>query len=131
MRLSIAVCDDENAQTEYLTALVNEWAAAGGHTVRVRCFPSAESFAHSSNVVCMTRTLDIRLSIAQLAERLGTDFVCCHRSYLVNLAHIGAIGKDGIVLDGGGTIPVSRRIYNDVNAAFIRYYKNEVGRDTR
>lgn len=44
MRLKIAVCDDEDIQIRYLTALIAAWAEKRGHTASVRPFSSAESF---------------------------------------------------------------------------------------
>lgn len=42
--ITIAICDDEQAETAYLTGLVNGWAAARNHTTRLKCFQSAEAF---------------------------------------------------------------------------------------
>lgn len=50
------------------------------------------------------------------------SFLSCHRSYLVNLRYVKSIGKTQITLDSGSTIPLSRRLYNDVNQKFIEYY---------
>ena len=44
MKLHIAICDDSAADTAYLSALVQEWSKTGGHTVRIREYPSAENF---------------------------------------------------------------------------------------
>ncbi len=49
-------------------------------------------------------------------------FISCHRSYLVNLRFVKSIGKTEIHLDNGEKIPLSRRLYNDVNKMFIEYY---------
>lgn len=49
-------------------------------------------------------------------------FISCHRSYLVNLRYVKSIGKTEIYLDNGEKIPLSRRLYNDVNKMFIEYY---------
>ncbi len=49
-------------------------------------------------------------------------FISCHRSYLVNLRYVKSIGKTEIHLDNGEKIPLSRRLYNDVNKMFIEYY---------
>lgn len=50
-------------------------------------------------------------------------FVQCYRGILVNVCHIEAIGKEKIKLTGDVTVPVSRRMYPQVNQAFIEYYK--------
>ncbi len=49
-------------------------------------------------------------------------FVQCHRSYLVSLRHAKEIRKTEILLEQGISVPVSRRMYEKVSRAFIRYY---------
>lgn len=44
MKLKVAVCDDEQNQTEYIASLVSEWGAHAGHLCEIRIFASAESF---------------------------------------------------------------------------------------
>ena len=53
-------------------------------------------------------------------------FVQCYRGILVNVCHIETIGKEKIKLTGDVTVPVSRRMYPQVNQAFIGYYKENV-----
>lgn len=57
------------------------------------------------------------------AERLApTERFCrCHKSYLVNMEHIAEITRTEIVLHNGEKIPVGRKYYADVQAAFVRY----------
>ncbi len=62
-------------------------------------------------------------------ELLEEWFVICHRGVLVNLLHVDFVGKNYLVLaddrrDFCREIPVSRRMYGDVNEAFIRFYRN-------
>lgn len=52
-------------------------------------------------------------------------FLICHRSYLVNLRYVKSISKTDLYLDNGEQIPLSRRLYNDVNKKFIEYYTKE------
>ncbi len=54
-------------------------------------------------------------------EKMGL-FVCCHRSYLVNLRYVKSIDKTEIFLDSGEKIPISRRHFGDVSKRFIEYY---------
>ena len=44
MIYKIAVCDDAEADRQYVCAMVRQWAENTGRTVQVRAFPSAESF---------------------------------------------------------------------------------------
>ncbi|MBQ1993566.1 MAG: response regulator transcription factor [Lachnospiraceae bacterium] len=50
-------------------------------------------------------------------------FVRCHRSYLVNLAHIAKISGKDIMLDNGDMIPLSRTKDKIVKQALIDYIK--------
>ncbi len=48
-------------------------------------------------------------------------FIKPHRSYLVNLEHIGEFSYNGIRVTHGTVIPVSRKLYNKVRLEFIEY----------
>ncbi len=85
-----------------------------------------EAFGHSSCVVCRDKEYGTRLSISEASKMLDEGFAQCHRSYIANLRHISRISKTDIVFDGGKTIPVSRRMYNDVNVAFINFYRGKI-----
>ena len=95
---------------------------------RVRLFHNdiwyAEAFAHKTTIRTGTGTTDIRHYITELEEMLGDGFCRVHRSYLVNLKYIRQITKTGIIMDCGNTIPLSRRRYDAVNKAFIKFYRN-------
>ncbi len=56
----------------------------------------------------------------ELPEKL---FMRCHRSYLCNIGNIRRITQEGILFDNGDTIPVSRRLYREVNRRFIEFFK--------
>lgn len=56
-------------------------------------------------------------------------FIKCHRSYLCRLACIRQISKTEITLDSGSVIPLSRRMYKEVNQAFIRHFREEKNND--
>lgn len=62
------------------------------------------------------------LGISGLKEKLSGDFISCHRSYAVNLRYVKGIAKTDIILDSGKKIPLSRRLYNEVNECFIKFY---------
>lgn len=60
--------------------------------------------------------------IGNFSNALDSGFVFCHRSYIVNLRYIKSIGKTEIMLDNGVNIPISRRLYKEVNESFIQFY---------
>ena len=44
MKYKIAICDDSNADREYVLKMVNRWAAEAGQVVHTDTFTSAENF---------------------------------------------------------------------------------------
>ena len=44
MKLKIAICDDEQNQTEYLSGVVSAWANKNRHVVELKTYSSAKSF---------------------------------------------------------------------------------------
>lgn len=68
-------------------------------------------------------TLSCDRGIGQFEHLEG--FLHCHRSYLVNLRYVRSIGKQTVLLDTGGELPLSRRLYREVNREFISYYQEE------
>ena len=67
------------------------------------------------------------MGISGLKASLTEEFVFCHRSYLVNLRYVHNIKKDEVRLDNGVCVPVSRRLYGELNERFIRYYTEKAG----
>ncbi len=51
-----------------------------------------------------------------------TDFIKCHRSYICRVRAIFRIDKVSVYFDDGSNIPVSRRMYEKVNQAFIQCF---------
>lgn len=71
--------------------------------------------------------LAVKESLSELESLLGeSSFVKCHRSYLCRIGNIHHIGKEEIVFDDGQSIPVSRRLYNEINKRFIEYFRREI-----
>lgn len=68
------------------------------------------------------QTLLCETGISGLKDLLNKEFISCHRSYLVNLRFVRSIGKSEIRLDSGVSVPLSRRLYKEVNERFITFY---------
>lgn len=49
-------------------------------------------------------------------------FCKCHRSYIINLRHMGRLMKDEVEIDNGDTLPVSKARWVDLNECFFKYY---------
>lgn len=70
MALSIAVCDDNETDLQYITGMVNAWAMQGLIPVSIRTFSSAESFLfhYSEN-----KDYDILLLDVEMGKINGID----------------------------------------------------------
>lgn len=84
----------------------------------------AEAVGHYSMLVCLEESMQVRMGIRELEEKLRAygDFAFCHRSYLVNIRRISRLGRQEIIMDNGATVPVSRRLYHAVNEKFIQVF---------
>lgn len=68
--------------------------------------------------------LEVREGFSELEALLDKDeFLKCHRSYLCRISNIRQIGREEIEFDDGKRIPVSRRLYKQVNQRFIEYFR--------
>lgn len=63
MKLSVAICDDEPIQIQYVSSAVQTWAAANTHLCKISSFPSAEAFLfeYSENKAFDVLLLDIEM----------------------------------------------------------------------
>ncbi|MCL2774176.1 MAG: LytTR family DNA-binding domain-containing protein [Oscillospiraceae bacterium] len=70
MNIKIAVCDDEQRQTEYIKMLVSKWADQNNMKINISMFGNAESFksAWSEN-----RSFDILLLDIQMSGQNGVE----------------------------------------------------------
>ncbi len=87
-----------------------------------------EAEGHYSRFVMADRS-EIRAmkSISELEKELPGDvFVRCHRCYLCNLTSVKQIMVDSVLFDNGASVPVSRRLYRELNQSFIEYYRNRL-----
>lgn len=50
-------------------------------------------------------------------------FYRCHRSFVVNLAHVSGIRKYCFLLHGGGEVPIAMRHYQEAQSQWLTYLK--------
>lgn len=78
------------------------------------------------NMEGQDQEIQLRESFNALCGRLSQrPFIRCHRSYLCHIRRIHRVERTEIILEGGGRIPVSRRLYEPVVKAFIAYFRKE------
>ena len=81
MALSIAVCDDNETDLQYITDMVNVWAMQGRIPVSIKTFPSAESFLfhYSENKDYDILLLDVEMGALngiELAKQIRAQNSC-------------------------------------------------------
>ena len=82
-----------------------------------------EAFGRKTAVHLSDDTIiDCTMSISKFSAMQVNGFVSSHRSYIVNLRYIRTIGRTAMILDSGEEIPLSRRLYSEVNRRFIEFY---------
>lgn len=85
-----------------------------------------ESVGHFLEIHTVGKKHTTRKNIGDIEVELDNNILMkCHRSYIVGFKHIKRIGKSEILLDNNQMIPVSRRLYSDINMAFIKYFRGE------
>lgn len=71
---------------------------------------------HAEEVYSVKRTLQ------ELERELDESFYKVHRSYIVNLRFVKKVTKTAVTLKEGQEIPLSRKAYEGLNRALIRYF---------
>lgn len=85
-----------------------------------------ESFGHTCKLYARTENFLVKIGISEMERQLhtlGLAIFRCHRSYLINIAQITSVSREHAVMSDGQKIPISRKMYHDLNHAFIRYFR--------
>lgn len=64
----------------------------------------------------------VKRTLNELAEELDESFYRIHRSYIVNLRFVKRISRTEVILKDGTVLPLSRKLYDGLNQAVIRYF---------
>ena len=62
-----------------------------------------------------------RMSLAKFVEQLDETFFKVHRSFVVGLKYVKKITKTEITMINGDIVPISRKLYDEVHSALIKY----------
>ena len=97
--------------------------------IRLKDMNYIEAMGHGSRIgLAYSEIVECKESISELAKELDAgEYQKCHRSYLCRIGNIHQIDKEFIYFDDGSSIPVSRRMYQEINRAFIQYYRRDKG----
>jgi len=81
-----------------------------------------EALGHELAITTKEGTINCRMPLYKLEEVLSDErFIKIHRSYLVNMVHIKRVTRTDVILDNGIALPLSRRLYKDINGALMKY----------
>ena len=78
-----------------------------------------KTFIHKKDGI----VLDYYDRLEDLEQRVDSRFFKCHRSYLVNLDHVGGCQDGQVLLSQGERIPVSRLRERELTQALLRHMK--------
>lgn len=82
-------------------------------------------YVEAENVYIVVHTMQgnyrTRISLAKFAEQLDETFFKVHRSFVVGLKYVKKITKTEITMLNGDIVPISRKLYDEVHAALIKY----------
>lgn len=93
------------------------------HKVRMMDIYYIEVYQHNCLLHTFSGTITTNMSLSKIAALLDNDsFIHCHRSYLVNLAHVERLGKNSIIMKNGDNAPISRIYAQDLQKAFSKYF---------
>ena len=89
------------------------------------CF--IESHGHTCDIHLDGRIVCVRRSIDQLSAELNDSFFRCHKSFLLNFAHVAAIDGSRFVMDNGDSVPISAAKLSESKSTLLqwRVEKNE------
>lgn len=80
-----------------------------------------ESNLRKVHIVRRSGSIEMYGKMADIERELPPSFVRCHKSFLVNMAHIVELSANSITLLGGAVIPVSQRCRKQLREQFLRY----------
>lgn len=63
----------------------------------------------------------VKLSELDKLLRDASCFISPHRAYLVNMEYVRGINNNSILMTDGRQIPVSKKLYADIKAAYLEY----------
>lgn len=81
-----------------------------------------EAFDRGTKVVLKDKTLETRWKLSEIAVLLPeSDFLRCHRSYVVNLACVTYVHQYEFILQSGMTVPIGQARYTEIRNQFADY----------
>lgn len=85
-----------------------------------------ESQLHKVLVKMQSQEYQCTEKLNHIKTRLGTQFVECHKSYIINMDHIAEFHNTELVMENGEVIPISKKRYGETKARFFEYMAEKI-----
>lgn len=111
-------CGRQFAQTHRTIELVSKRSA---ERILAKDIIYAEVMGNRTTVKMRNEELAAYEPLSKLAEMGGETFLRCHRSFLVNMAHIAMVKGHEFVMDNGDRIPIRTNGFREVINQYQEY----------
>lgn len=130
MPITIAICDDEQVESRYLSTLVNQWAQANRREVSLQIFESAESFLfrYAENKAVDILLLDIEMGAmngVELARRIREDNETVQLVFITGYADFMAHGYEVSALHYLMKPVSASKLFEVLDKAVVKLNKRE------
>lgn len=93
----------------------------GEERIRLQDIRYIESRGHICEIHASGRTVSVRRSIDELSAELDAAFFRCHKSFVLNLAHVAGLEKNRFLMDDGDSVPISASNLSDSKSALLAW----------
>lgn len=109
--------------SRWADALRSIRCSSGSNARKLRCIEVqyVESFGHSCTIHCRQESFAVNFGLARVQEQLGSGFIRCHKSYVVNIRYIAERRDRELLLRDGTVLPLSATCAETVTAALEDY----------
>ena len=90
-------------------------------TIRSQDIRYIESRGHTCVIHALRREVSVRRSIDELSADLDAAFFRCHKSFLLNFAHVVKIEQRAFLMDDGGSVPISAANLSKSKSALLAW----------
>ncbi len=80
-----------------------------------------ESRGHNCDIHMPGRIVSVRRTIDELSAELDAAFFRCHKSFLLNLAHVKELAKNSFLMDDGESVPISAAKLRESRSVFLAW----------
>ena len=63
--------------------------------------------------------------LSEFEKKLGEDFICPHRSYLIHFAYVSSYTAADITMDDGTVVPMAKQRYRAFVGQYLQYMKRQ------